>query len=75
MTVANRSKLTLTIGIIGVAILTVGVAACIGYAIDNPLMYDWGKINHPMALGTSVCFVMIGVAFLIITKFRINGNN
>lgn len=51
-------------GVIGTLVFGLGFTALVGYGVDNQSVYTWGKITA-MALHTSFCFIVIGIALTV----------
>ena len=52
-----------------ISLLSVGFGSLtvLGYIVGNPLLYAWSKGN-PMALNTSICFVLQGISLFLVSR-------
>lgn len=46
----------------GSAVVLIGFSTLVGYTVELPLLYQWGRI--PMAINTATAFLLTGVALI-----------
>lgn len=54
----------MTIHFVGILVSSIAIIAISGQLLDAPFLYDWGG-HGGLSIPTAVCFLLIGIGFLI----------